>query len=493
MCMGKINGFLEYERQENVTESVKKRIQHFEEFHNILPKALRQQQGARCMDCGVPFCQSGMVIDGMLTGCPLHNLIPEWNDMIYQDHMDIAYERLSKTNNFPEFTSRVCPAPCEAACTCSLNDSAVTIKENEFAISEYAYEHALKKANIPAQRTNKKVAVIGSGPSGLALADQLNQRGHDVTVIEKADRFGGLLMYGIPNMKLDKKIINRRIQIMKEEGVHFISGIHIHTKDEVVKLKSSYDAIALACGSRNPRDIKVAGRDGKGIYFAVDYLSEVTKALLEHRLAKISAKGKRVLIIGGGDTGNDCCATALRQQANHVIQLEMMPKPPHFRPEGNEWPKWPKVLKTDYGQEECKTIYGKDPRLFQTTVKEFIKDDKEQIKAVKLIKLEPKQDPSTNRLQMVEIEGSEWMEDVDMVLIAAGFIGCESDIAEAFDIQVEKGRVVCHDYHTTSEKVFALGDMRRGQSLVVWGIVEGRECAKAIDQELMGYSNLSNN
>lgn len=487
--MGKQTGFMEYERKENQEIRVSARIQHYNEFHTPLPKALRQQQGARCMDCGVPFCQSGMVLAGMVTGCPLHNLIPEWNDMVYRDHLDIAFQRLRKTNNFPEFTSRVCPAPCEKACTCSLHGDAVSIRDNEYAIVEDAYAKGRIKADTDIPRSGKRVAIIGSGPSGLALADQLNHRGHEVTVYERDDRAGGLLMYGIPNMKLEKQVIARRIDLMKQEGVRFVLGEEIADKDKASTLLIDYDAVALACGSRKPRDIQALGRDANGIHFALSYLSEQTRALLEKRESKLSAKGKRVLVIGGGDTGNDCIGTAIRQGCVDVIQLEMMPKPPLKRSADNAWPQWPRILKTDYGQQECIEVFQKDPRLFQTTVKRFLKDANGQLKQVEVVELAFTQDEQGRRI-MKEKEGSEQLIDVDMVLIAAGFVGCEEAIADAFEIETANGRVITNDFQTTQDKVFALGDMRRGQSLVVWGIAEGRNCARAIDQYLMGYTNL---
>lgn len=487
--MGKKTGFMEYERHENRECEVSSRIENYQEFHTPLPHALRQKQAARCMDCGVPFCQSGMVLSGMVTGCPLHNLIPEWNDMVYRNHQDIAFQRLHKTNNFPEFTSRVCPAPCEKACTCSLQGEAVTIRDNEYAITEYAYAHGLMKPQETITRSGKQVAVIGSGPSGLALADQLNHRGHHVTVYERDDRAGGLMMYGIPNMKLDKGVIERRISLMEKEGVHFRFHEEIKDKEQADVLINSYDAVALACGSRVPRDISVPGREAKGIHFAVDYLSEQTHALLAHRPVTTSAQGKRVLVIGGGDTGNDCIATAIRQGCSDVVQLEMMPKPPVTRAAGNEWPQWPRVLKTDYGQQECITVFGKDPRLFQTTVKRFLVDAHGHIKQVELVQLEFSTDAAGKRI-MRERADSVQLLDVDMVLIAAGFIGCETAVADAFAIETDHGRVITENYQTSQKKVFALGDMRRGQSLVVWGIAEGRECASVIDSYLMGYTNL---
>lgn len=488
--MGKKTGFMEYDRSENRELPIVQRIQNYKEFHVAVPKAVRQAQGARCMDCGVPFCQSGMLLQGMVTGCPLHNLIPEWNDMVYQDHMDMAYERLAKTNNFPEFTSRVCPAPCEKACTCSLHGEAVTIRDNEYAIMETAYAKGYVKPRKSVTRTGKKVAIIGSGPSGLALADQLNKRGHLVTVYEAADRPGGLMMYGIPNMKLEKNIIDRRIELMKEEGITFQMNTRISSKQQSRELQETYDAIALACGSRKPRDIQTKGRTAKGICYALDYLTQTTQALLEHELPILSAKGKHVIVIGGGDTGNDCCGTAVRQGALSVTQLEMMPKPPIERPSGNEWPQWPRVLKTDYGQAECQAVYGNDPRLFQTTVKEFLMDAEGNLTGVKTIRLEPVFHKETKRTSMEEVPGSETVLPADMVLIAAGFIGCEEDTAAAFQITVDHGRVRTLGFQTTQPKVFALGDMRRGQSLVVWAIAEGRECAREIDAYLMGYTNL---
>ncbi|MCD7772762.1 MAG: glutamate synthase subunit beta, partial [Ruminococcus sp.] len=416
--MGKPTGFMDYKREDAEAYSVKERIKNFDEFHTPLSKQEQERQGARCMECGVPFCQSGMVIGGAVSGCPLNNLIPEWNDLIYKGAWEQAFNRLKITNNFPEFTSRVCPALCEKACTCSVDSDAVTVRANEYAIIENAYDMGYASAKIPQVRTGKKIAVVGSGPSGLAAADQLNQRGHSVTVFERSDRVGGLLMYGIPNMKLEKHIIDRKIDIMKEEGVEFVTGADVGNNVKAADLLKEYDRIILACGASNPRDIKAEGRDADGIYFAVDFLTSTTKSLLDNDLKEgtfISAKGKNVMIIGGGDTGNDCVGTSIRHGAKSVLQLEMMPKLPDSRAENNPWPEWPRVCKTDYGQEEAIALFGNDPRTYQTTVKEFIKDKKGKLKAAKLIKLEAQKDKKTGRMVMKEIEGSEYTVDVDLV------------------------------------------------------------------------------
>ncbi len=493
--MGKPTGFLEYGRRGNAETPPLERIKNFNEFHVPISAVERKCQAARCMDCGVPFCQSGMMIGGMASGCPLNNMCPEWNDLIYLDNYSEALGRLLKTNNFPEFTSRVCPAPCEAACTCGLNDSPVSIKENENAIIEYGYEHGLMEARPPKVRTGKRVAVVGSGPSGLAAADQLNRRGYDVTVFERSDRPGGLLMYGIPNMKLEKSVIFRRIKLMEEEGVTFKTGVNVGVDIKADQLLDEFDRVILACGSSHPRDIQAPGRDAQGIYFAVDYLTRVTKHLLDPDFADyIDAGGKNVLVIGGGDTGNDCVGSSIRQGAKSVIQLEMMPKPPEERTAGNPWPEWPKVLKTDYGQQEAIAVFGKDPRIYETTVKEFIKDEKGNLTKVKAVKLAWTKDEATGRMKMSEVPGSEYILDVDLVFIAAGFLGSEEYITKEFDLKLTE-RTNVHtapgEYKTSVEKVFTAGDMHRGQSLVVWAIREGREVARAVDQDLMGYSNLN--
>lgn len=497
--MGKPTGFLDYNRVDGPVRKEEDRVKDFCEFHGLLGEKEQQSQAARCMDCGVPFCQAGTMIAGMASGCPLHNLVPELNDLVYHGCYELAYQRLAMTHSFPEFTSRVCPALCEAACTCGLHDAPVSTKENEKTVIEYAYDHDLVKEPVPEIRTGKKVAIVGSGPSGLAAAQLLNRRGHTVTVYERKDRIGGLLRYGIPNMKLDKSVIDRRIKLMENAGVEFVVNANIGAEEGALsaeELQKTYDAVILACGASNPRDIKAPGRDAAGIFFAVDFLGGVTKRLLDSNFEQLPyelVKDKDVVVIGGGDTGNDCVGTSIRLGAHSVTQLEMMPCPSATRLESNPWPEWPRILKTDYGQEEAIWKFGSDPRIYQTTVKEFIKDEAGALKEVVLVSLEAKKDEKTGRMNMVPVEGSERTIPAQLVLIAAGFLGSESYVTEAFGVEVDgRTNVKTQAGHYAASKpgIYVVGDMHRGQSLVVWAIAEGRAAAREVDCDLMGYTNL---
>ncbi len=485
--MGKPTGFLEYQRKVNPSESPLERITHYNEFHPLLSEEERRTQGARCMECGVPFCQSGAVLNGMVSGCPIHNLIPEWNDLVYTGNFGHALQRLMKTNNFPEFTGRVCPALCETACTCGLNGDPVTIKDNELGIIEEAWQKGLVQPNPPKVRTGKRIAVVGSGPSGLAAADQLNHRGHTVTVFERADRVGGLMMYGIPNMKLEKQIVSRRTDLMAAEGVEFRTGVEVGKDLSAKELLRGYDAVVLCCGAANPRDLKVPGREGDGVYFAVDFLKATTKSLLDSNLkdnAFISAKGKNVVIVGGGDTGNDCVGTSIRHGCKSVVQLEMMPKAPDARTDTNTWPEWPKIAKTDYGQEEAIAVFGADPRRYQTTIAELLRDKAGSLVGVKTVKLGPDLKP---------VAGTEEVLDCELLLIAAGFLGPQDEVPAAFGLKRTPRSCVetaPGGFASSAPRVFTAGDMHRGQSLVVWAIYEGRAAAREVDEFLMGYTNL---
>ncbi len=494
--MGNPDGFLKYERKDAHACPVNERIKNYNEFHTPLSEKEQKKQGARCMNCGVPFCQSGMQIGNMISGCPLNNLVPEWNHLVSLGAWKQAYDRLKLTNNFPEFTSRVCPALCEKACTCGANGDAVTVRANEYSIIETAYSEGYARPQPPKVRTGKKIAVIGSGPSGLAAADQLNRRGHSVTVYERSDRAGGLLMYGIPNMKLEKHIIERKINVMKAEGITFITNTNVGADITADELKAQYDSIILACGASQPRDIKVPGRESEGIYFAVDFLRSTTSALLVSGLAEgsfISAKDKNVIVIGGGDTGNDCVGTCVRHGAKSVLQLEMMPKLPDDRAENNPWPEWPRVCKTDYGQEEAAEVYGTDPRVYQTTVKEFLSDENGKLRGAVLVKLSAEKDTSSGRTIMKPVEGSEYTADAELVLIAAGFLGSESYVTQSFGVETDARtnvKTAQGGHRTSVDGIYTAGDMHIGQSLVVRAIREGRDCAKEVDYDLMGYTNL---
>ena len=517
--MGAPTGFMNYSRVENGNVPPLERIKNFKEFHPKLDEKARREQAARCMNCGVPMCQSAIKLAGMVTGCPLHNYIPEWNDALYNGQFDMAAWRLLKTSSFPEFTGRVCPALCEKACNCGspvVGEGAVTVHDNELYIIEKAFETGYMKPEIPAVRSGKKVAVIGAGPSGLAVADWLNRRGHSVTVFEREDKAGGLLMYGIPNMKLDKKIIERRVDLMKAEGVEFIFTADVGHGVAADKLLSDYDAIALCCGAKKARALTAKGIDGlKEVMFAVDFLKAVTKCVVQTNEALekigvdttneqiaaslvekygIEVAGKNVVIVGGGDTGNDCCGSAIRLGASSVTQIEMMPCPPVERAANNPWPQWPKTLKVDYGAEESIAKFGHDPRIYETTVKEVFSENG-HITGVRTVEVEFKM--IDGKRQLVEREGTEKTIPCDLLLVAAGFVGCEEYTAQAFGTELgPRGTVASignetpesaspNGYATNVPKVFTAGDMHRGQSLVVWAITEGRECAKQIDSFLL--------
>ncbi|MBO4319777.1 MAG: glutamate synthase subunit beta [Treponema sp.] len=529
--MAKPTGFMDYKRVENGSYEPLVRIENFREFHPVMNDEKRREQAARCMNCGVPMCQSAIKLAGMVTGCPLHNYIPEWNDALYKGQYDMAAWRLLKTSSFPEFTGRVCPALCEKACNCGnpvCNDGAVTIHENELYIIEKAFESGYMKPQIPAVRSGKKIAVIGAGPAGLACADWLNRRGHSVTVYEREDRAGGLLMYGIPNMKLDKKIVDRRIELMKAEGVEFVFNADVGRGTSAEHILNEYDAVALCCGAKKARALGAAGikelstgRQGAdgGMMFAVDFLKAVTKCVIatsgalekininpaNKQIAQvlydkhgIQIENKNVIIVGGGDTGNDCCGSSIRLGAASVTQIEMMPCPPVERTASNPWPQWPKILKTDYGAEESIAKFGHDPRIYETTVKEVISENG-HITAVRTVEVEFKM--IDGKRQLVEREGTEKTLPCDLLLVAAGFVGCEEYTAQAFNVGLgPRGTVLTElgempkkstsfssdtGYRTAAEKIFTAGDMHRGQSLVVWAIAEGRECAQEIDDYLM--------
>lgn len=493
--MGKVTGFLEYERKTNPAQQPLDRIEHWKEFHPLLTDAVRRQQSARCMECGVPFCQSGIQLNGAYTGCPLHNLVPEWNDLLYSGNLAQALERLHKTNNFPEFTGRVCPALCEAACVCGLHGAPVTVKDNELGIVEESFAKGMIQPRIPSHRTEQRIAIVGSGPAGLAAADQLNRRGHNVTVFERDDRIGGLLMYGIPSMKLEKKVVNRRVELLAAEGIQFVTGVDVGRDKSAQELLAEFDAVVLCTGARQARDIAIPGREAKGVYLAMDYLTATNRSYLNSKLKDgdyINAAGKDVVVVGGGDTGNDCVGVALRQGCRSVRQLIKYPRLPDCRTESNRWPEWPKVDQYDYSHEEAIARFGEDPRIFASTAKELILDGEGSVKAVKTVRLEgKKRDPKTGKLVMTEVPGSGEELPCDLLLVAIGFQGPQSYVAQAFGVEIDgRTNLKTEGYATNVPGVFAAGDARRGQSLVVWAIQEGRAAAREVDRYLMGYTYL---
>ena len=494
--MGKPTGFMEFARELPANRQPLLRVLDWREFHDHMPESELQKQGARCMDCGVPFCHSDQT-----GGCPVNNIIPEWNDLIYRGQWQEAIIRLWKTNNFPEFTGRVCPAPCEGSCVLGINEPPVTIKNIEAHIIDRAWSEGWVKPQPPEKRTGKKVAVVGSGPAGLAAADQLNKAGHLVTVYERADRIGGLLMYGIPNMKLDKRIVvERRVKLMEEEGVNFITNAHIGADGikgsrNAHDLLRDFDAMVLATGATKPRDLPATGRALKGVHFAMEFLTANTKSLLdsEHQDGRyISAKDKHVIVIGGGDTGNDCLGTSMRHGCKSLINFELLPQPPDARAADNPWPQWPRIYRTDYGHEEASARFGSDPRQYRILTKEFVDDGQGNVKAIKTVRVDWVKD--NGKFAMKETPGTEETWPADLVLLAMGFLGPEEAIAKQLGIQLDPRSNYKADYGkyaTSIEGVFAAGDCRRGQSLVVWAINEGRGAARECDRYLMGSTTLA--
>ncbi len=511
--MGDPSGFLKIERKTNVYRDSQQRIKDWDEFQENLNSEDLQKQAGRCMDCGVPFCHTGTMLNGSASGCPVYNLIPDWNDAVYKGRWKEALDLLIKTNNFPEFTGRVCPAPCEGACVLGINKPAVTIKNIENNIIEKGFSEGWVQAKEPKKRTGKRIAIVGSGPAGLACADQLNQVGHLITVFERDDRIGGLLMYGIPNMKLEKiGVVERRVKYLEKTGIIFKSNIEIGKDYPAKKLLTEFDSVVLCCGSTVPRDLPIEGREAKGIYFAMDYLKANTKSLLDSNhsdKAYINAKGKKVIVIGGGDTGTDCVATALRQGCQSVQQLEILDPPLNIsdnnnylktatelpatkRADNNPWPEYPQFYFLDYGQQEAKATQGKDPRQYTVMTQGFMTNSQGKLIGLKIVDIEWQKNENGKKSLHI-INNSQRILEADLVFLSMGYIGMENTIATELDLEMTKVNTLKSkygDFKTNIPGVFCAGDARRGQSLVVWAINEGRGAAKACDQYLMGNSNL---
>ena len=495
--MGKPTGFIEYLRELPADRPPAARIADWKEFHLHLSEAALRKQGARCMDCGTPFCHTGVLLSGMASGCPIHNLIPEWNDLIYRGLWKEALERLHKTNNFPEFTGRVCPAPCEGSCVLGINAPPVTIKNIECTIIDRGWDEGWVTADLPKQRTGKKVAVVGSGPAGLCAAAQLNKAGHTVTVFERADRPGGLLMYGIPNMKLDKEqVVMRRIRQLEAEGIRFVCNTDVGGNYPAGKLLKEFDAAILATGATKPRDLPVEGRNLKGVHFAMEFLTANTNSILDGKKngSFISAAGKDVVVIGGGDTGTDCVGTSMRHACRSLVQVEILPKPPEARAADNPWPEWPKIYLMDYGQVEAAAKFGADPRVYLTTATKFEGDANGQVKAVHTVQVKWEKNPAMRDQYIPKnVPGTEKVLPAQLVLLAMGFLGPEQPLLDALKLERDPRTNVKAEferYSTNLKGVFACGDCRRGQSLVVWAFNEGRGAARECDRYLMGNTDL---
>ncbi|MBI1870825.1 MAG: glutamate synthase subunit beta [Chlamydiae bacterium] len=493
--MGKPTGFIEYLRELPADRLPKERVHDWNEFHLHLSDDKLREQGARCMDCGIPFCHTGTLISGMASGCPINNLIPEWNDLVFRGLWEEALERLHKTNNFPEFTGRVCPAPCEGSCVLGISEPPVTIKNIECSIIDKGFDEGWVKPEPPKTRTGKKVAVVGSGPAGLSCAAQLNKAGHWVTVFERADRIGGLLMYGIPSPKLEKSVVQRRVDLLSQEGVEFVTNAEVGKNYPAEKLFKEFDAVVLCTGATKPRDLPIEGRNLKGVHFAMEFLHLNTKSLLDshHKDGNyISAKGKNVVVIGGGDTGTDCVGTAMRHGCKSLTQFEILPKPPSDRATDNPWPEWPKVYRLDYGQAEAEAVFGQDPRVYSILTKKFVGNTEGNVKELHTVNVEWKKG-ADGRFGMVEILGSEKVYPAELVLLAMGFLGPEENLLNQLNIERDARTNVkaeWEEYTTRVKGVFAAGDARRGQSLIVWAINEGRGAARECDRYLMGATEL---